>query len=156
MSGDLARQTATEALHTRSVLDGGSPRDTKFALPHHDDPPPCRTQVAIVSPVACPIVPQLRHPPRTIRRRQRALRPADVPVPEAAVHEDDRAMTRQDDVGAAGKPADMEAKAHAVAMERGADQALGRGVMTADCGHHAGAVWGGWQEAGYGTRLQLG
>jgi hypothetical protein len=40
----------------------------------------------------------------------------------------------------------MEAKAQAVAMERGADEAFGRGVMAADGGHDAGAGGGGgWQ-----------
>jgi hypothetical protein len=34
------------------------------------------------------------------------------------VHQDDGAMTREDDVGAAGEPADVETKAQAVAVER--------------------------------------
>jgi hypothetical protein len=55
-------------------------------------------------------------------------------------------MTRKDDVRAAGEPADVEAKAQAVAMERRADEALGRGVMAADGGHDAGAGGGGGQE----------
>jgi hypothetical protein len=33
----------------------------------------------------------------------------------------------------------VEAEAQAVAMERGADEAFGRGVMAADGGHDAGA-----------------
>ena len=48
-------------------------------------------------------------------------------------------MTREDDVGAAGEPADVETKAQTVAMERGADQAFGRSVMAADGGHDVGA-----------------
>jgi hypothetical protein len=55
------------------------------------------------------------------------------------VHQDDRAMTREDDVRAAGEPADVETKAQAVAMKRGADEAFGRCVMAADGGHDAGA-----------------
>ena len=84
-----------------------------------------------------------RQPPRTVGCRQRALRAADVTVPEAAVHQDDGAMPREDDVRAPGEPADVETEAQAVAMEAGADQALGRGVMAADGGHDAGAGGGG-------------
>ncbi len=132
----------TEALQTRGALGSGSPRHAEFAFPHHDHPPPCRAQVADVAPVARPITPQLGHPPRTIHGRQRALRAADVPVPEAAMHQDDGAIPQEDDVRPAGEPADVEAEAQAVAMERGADEALARGVMAADGGHDAGAGGG--------------
>ncbi len=77
-------------------------------------------------------------------------------MPEAAVHQDDDAMTREDDVGAAGEPADVKPKAQAVAMERGADEALGRGVMAADRGHDAGAGGGGGQEGGAWDRTSIG
>lgn len=46
-------------------------------------------------------------------------------------------MPRQDDVRAAGEPADVETKARVAAMEGGAGQALGRGAMAADGGHDA-------------------
>jgi hypothetical protein len=52
-------------------------------------------------------------------------------------------MTREDDDRAAGEPADAETKAQAVSMERGADEALGHGVMAADGGHDSGAGGGG-------------
>ena len=51
-------------------------------------------------------------------------------------------MPREDDVGSTGEPADVEAEAQAVAMERGTDEALGRGVMAADGGHDAAAGGG--------------
>ncbi len=56
-------------------------------------------------------------------------------------------MTREHDVRAAGEPADVETKAQAVAMERGADEAFGRGVMAANGGHDAGAGGGGSTQA---------
>jgi hypothetical protein len=65
-------------------------------------------------------------------------------------------MTREDDVRAAGEPADVEAEAQAVAMEGGADEELGRGVMAADGGHDARAGGGGGKRVGFQRKLMLG
>ncbi len=65
-------------------------------------------------------------------------------MPEAPMHQDDRAVPGEDDVRAAGEPTNVQAEAEAVAVERGTDQALGRRVMAADGGHDAGA--GGLQQ----------
>ncbi len=56
-------------------------------------------------------------------------------------------MPGKHDVRAAREVADVQAEAKPVAMERGADQPLGRGVMAADGGHDAGAGGGGGKEA---------
>ncbi len=51
-------------------------------------------------------------------------------------------MTSKDDVGSAGEVTNVQAEAEAVAMEGGADESFGRGVMAADGGHDAGAGGG--------------
>ena len=58
-----------------------------------------------------------------------------MPVPEAAVDEDDGLVFAQDDIGLAGKVLAMEAEAVAGAVEHGTDEQFGLGILALDRGH---------------------
>jgi hypothetical protein len=57
-------------------------------------------------------------------------------VPEAAVHEDDRVVTWQSNIGTSGKTLHMKSKAEAHAMRHASNAQLRQRVPRPDCGHH--------------------
>jgi hypothetical protein len=63
-------------------------------------------------------------------------------VPEAAVHEDDLAVPRQDQVGGSWKIAPMQPEPVAERVHRAAHRQLGLRVLLADAPHNAGAGGG--------------
>ena len=62
-----------------------------------------------------------------------------MPVPEAAVDEDDSAIAREDQVGLAGQFAAVQAITIAEAVKAAADEQFGPGVLAPDAGHHTAA-----------------
>ncbi len=72
----------------------------QMALSRNDRSPPQLTQRALMEFVARVVPFQLRHPPFAAVCRRRAIPPAAMPVPEAAVDEDGGFVFGQDDVRA--------------------------------------------------------
>jgi hypothetical protein len=58
-------------------------------------------------------------------------------MPETAPHLDDRVVTRQDDVGAAGKFSNVQPEAKPSAVQELPDGNLGLRVGSPDPGHHS-------------------
>ncbi len=72
-----------------------------------------------------------------------------MPVPKAALHLDDGAVPRKDDVRPSGEAHDVNAEAIAHPVQRAPDGELGLGVHAADAGHHLGAL-GPAERVGHG------
>jgi len=62
-----------------------------------------------------------------------------MPVPEAAVDEDDRTPPRKNDVGFAWQITAVDAKPESPLVQQAADQLFGLRVAATDPGHHAAA-----------------
>ena len=72
----------------------------QFALPHDDDAPSFRFQLPPHLLISLLVPAHLRHPKLLIRLGNRIVLAPFVSMPEAAVDENDRAVSRQDDVRA--------------------------------------------------------
>src|SRR5213593_4195665 len=84
---------------------------------------------------------------------------AAMPVPEAAVDENDGFVFGQDDIGTAGKIPGVKAETETEPVEQGANAHFGGGVLAANAAHvpgtalfcepvfvHEGILWRKWRE----------
>lgn len=62
-----------------------------------------------------------------------------MPMPEAAVHQNDNAVTWKHDVGPSRKVLSVEGVAQSGSMQKAPDGELGNGVLATDPGHHLAA-----------------
>lgn len=112
-----------------------------LALPDHRHPPPRRLQRGPVLRIAAGVALELGQPvvlPALGVGRELAA----VPVPEAAMHEDHRAVLRKDQVRPAGQALAMQAEAQPKPVRGRAHQHLGLGVLALDARHEAAArLW---------------
>lgn len=106
-------------------------------LPDPEDEPAGAAEVLCDLSVAFHISTQLPIPELHVRRRHGCMLGA--PMPEAAVHEDRYALTREDDIGSAGK-AGSDAVAKAATKEQAAKRNLGASVSAADLRHAVAAL----------------
>ena len=81
-----------------------------LALPDDEDLPSCLHEQLLVSLVPLNVLGELRLPELLARLGEIGL-PATVPVPEASMDEDRRTPSRENQIGATGKIADVRAKA---------------------------------------------
>lgn len=102
------------------------------ALPEYFDLPSELDCFSPIPPVPLPVLPELLFPETSASRGCRGEATAGVPVPEAAVHEDDRTALRQDDVRATGQVAAVEGEAQSGSMQSGSDKQLGLRVLPPD------------------------
>jgi hypothetical protein len=110
---------------------------SRLALPHNDCPPVELPQVLLMLLITRGVALQLGQPPFATVRRCRAVFAAAMPMPEAAMDENGRFVSREDDVGLSRQILHMEPKPKAHPMEQRADDLLGIGVLPSNPGH----VW---------------
>lgn len=106
-----------------------------LALPDDEHPPAELVQGALVAAVARAVAPQLDRPPGPVRPWDGRSATSDVPVPEAAVDEDDGSEARQDDVRSAGKGHRMKPEAQAGCVQGSPDGQFRLGIPRPDRGH---------------------
>lgn len=106
----------------------------EFALPHHDHAPAQTTKRLAVGLIAIDVLLQLQAPILDARCRHDAS-PARVPMPKAAVDEDDRTVLPQDDVGDPRQRPIVQPKAETEPMKDGAHGHLGSRVSRPNSGH---------------------
>jgi len=104
-----------EAARQLRFIDG-------LALPHNQGAPAKRTQSAERLLVAGDVLFKLRGPEGEIAFRRIREAASGVPVPEAPMHEHNRAMPRQDDVWPAGKFRSIQSESKSEAMKNGPNE----------------------------------
>ena len=119
------------------------PRNVPFtsaqrAFPYRSDAPAVIQQGLLYLGVVCAVAGDFCGPEFGTRSRQPEQR-AVMPVPEAAMDEDDRTPSRKNDVGFSWQVPAVDAKPEAPAVQQASDQLLGLRVAAADSGHHAAA-----------------
>jgi len=116
------------------------------ALPYRDHMPALFAKRVFVPQVAGAVAIDLEFPPCEPGFRQAEVGTVFVPVPEAAVDEDDGAVFRQDEVGFTGQGTVFRAvdgEAIAEPVEHRAQGEFRLGIATADAGHDIGALFRG-------------
>ena len=129
---------------------GGKEGFGEFAFPDCDDVPGYRFEPLDVECVAFLIMGDLRLPEVHVGFRDGVFGASPVAVPEAAVDEDGGAVLWQDDVGRAGKGADVEPVAVAPAPQLAPYRLFGTGVLRADV-RHTGVPLLGCQMVGHSS-----
>lgn len=116
---------------------------TQRAFPYRSDAPAVIQQSLPYPGVVCAVAGDFCGPEFSTRSRQPEQR-AVMPVPEAAMDEDDRTSSRKNDVGFSWQVPAVDAKPESPAVQQASDQLLGLRVAAANPGHHAatcGAVY---------------
>lgn len=103
-----------------------------FALPDDHHPPPDFPEFSPHDPVSFHIPLKLPAPEIDPCLRHVTKAAALVPVPETAVNQNNRPVTRQNNIGAAGQVRNVEAKPVAKAVEDRANRQLRLGVAAAN------------------------
>ena len=112
---------------------------TEFTLPDHDHAPAELLKISSVPSVAFDVGSELALPELLPGLRGCGVAAALMAMPEAAMHEHNRAVFRQHDVRPAGQilPVQAESKPHG--MQDPADRQFGCGVLSTDRRHVAGS-----------------
>lgn len=114
----------------------------ELAFPHDKDAPPIAAQLRTGALVALGIAFEFRTPEGPSRSRYDAAMSADVPVPEAAMHENNGASGHENQIGPAGQGPAMQPIAIAHCGEQSTHDHFGAGVFSAYGGHATGALLG--------------
>lgn len=116
-------------------------RIAHFTFPHLDNAPSESLQRSLVSPIPANVAIELGRPELGSSLRDGG-KPAVVPMPEAAMHEDDRSMLPEDKIGSPGKRFAVQPEAKAEPMYQRAHDELWLSVLATYAGHHPGAHLG--------------
>lgn len=113
-----------------------------LALPYDQHSPACRLQRCFLPGIPLHIGVELRRPELVSGRGNGCLPTAGMPMPEAAVDEDDRPIAGEHQVGRAGQIPTMEAEAITQSVRRPADDQFRLGIAIPYPGHEGGASGG--------------
>lgn len=125
--------------HPREVDNGFIGILPQCALPDHEDPPTPVQQRQPVAAVTLDIRLKFCQPEFPPVGRRRGVATAFMPVPVAAMNENDRGMAFQDEIRASGQVSNMQSEAETLPMQAASDKALRPGMLLSHRCHHSGA-----------------
>ena len=114
-----------------------------LAFPKHNHMPACGLKFGVLLPVTCHVPVELGLPELHIGLRRGSRFTAFVPMPKAAIHEDDRVPLGKHNVGMSRQLWRMEAKAESQGVEVTAHKHLRLRVLRSNPAHRvATLLWG--------------